>query len=268
MHTQPLASRNADQNGCSDRKAPARSELRLTQEALETLMEETATRATTAAVNHFVASRQYRTTSSSDSFTRDTGREKKRTIDDTSISNRDIPKRSTPHDEDEGDSNVRRTSQRRAISKSRIPDNGSRTFNETRSSWGVLPARQSPFTNDILSETLPKGVKLTNLPDFNGTNDPQEHIDKFYAKADLVGDNGGSGCRFPGAQRKLKATGSDQFHGETGTSNARTDSPRRGDRNKSDHTKNRAMAAVDGRRRWAVGGGVRRVGEGVGGYES
>ncbi|KZV49067.1 hypothetical protein F511_11018 [Dorcoceras hygrometricum] len=72
MHTQPLASRNADQNGCSDPKAPARSELRLTQEALETLMEETATRAATAAVNHFVASRQYRTTSSSDSFTRDT----------------------------------------------------------------------------------------------------------------------------------------------------------------------------------------------------
>ncbi|KZV37098.1 hypothetical protein F511_24661 [Dorcoceras hygrometricum] len=31
------------------------------------------------------------------------------------------------------------------------------------------------------------------------------------------------------------APGSDQFHKETGTSNARTESPRRGDRNKSDH---------------------------------
>ncbi|KZV48185.1 hypothetical protein F511_20318 [Dorcoceras hygrometricum] len=59
------------------------------------------------------------------------------------------------------------------------------------------------------------------------------------------------------------ASGSDQFHEKTGTSNARTDSPRRGDRNKSDHAKNRAMAAaIDGRRRWAVGGGMRHVGEG------
>ncbi|KZV07012.1 hypothetical protein F511_45507 [Dorcoceras hygrometricum] len=40
--------------------------------------------------------------------------------------------------------------------------------------------------------------------------------------------------------------GSDQFHEETGTSNARTDSPRRGDRNKSDHTKNRATVAAGG----------------------
>ncbi|KZV26512.1 hypothetical protein F511_07497 [Dorcoceras hygrometricum] len=114
MHTQPLASRNADQNGCSDPKAPARSELRLTQEALETLMEETATRAATAAVNHFVASRQYGTTSSNDSFTRDTGRGKKRRINDTSISNHDIPKRSTPHNEDEGNSSLRRASPRKA----------------------------------------------------------------------------------------------------------------------------------------------------------
>ncbi|KZV32980.1 hypothetical protein F511_01491 [Dorcoceras hygrometricum] len=49
MHTQPQASRDVDRNGCSDPKAPARPELRLTQETLEALMEETATRAATAA---------------------------------------------------------------------------------------------------------------------------------------------------------------------------------------------------------------------------
>ncbi|KZV39480.1 thioredoxin-like protein CITRX, chloroplastic-like [Dorcoceras hygrometricum] len=43
----------------------------------------------------------------------------------------------------------------------------------------------------------------------------------------VVGDNGGSGSRFPGAQRKLKfapryAPGSDQFHKETVTSKALT----------------------------------------------
>ncbi|KZV41546.1 hypothetical protein F511_06584 [Dorcoceras hygrometricum] len=66
------------------------------------------------------------------------------------------------------------------------------------------------------------------------------------------------------------APGSDQFHEETGTSNAQTDSPRRGDRNKSDHVKNRATAAVAmggrRRRRWAVGDGVKRVGEDSIGY--
>ncbi|KZV27896.1 hypothetical protein F511_35130 [Dorcoceras hygrometricum] len=55
----------------------------------------------------------------------------------------------------------------------------------------------------------------------------------------------------------VEATGSDQFHEETGTSNARMDSPRRGDRNKSDHVKNRATAAAMGgrRRREACGRG-------------
>ncbi|KZV24686.1 hypothetical protein F511_36056 [Dorcoceras hygrometricum] len=42
---------------------------------------------------------------------------------------------------------------------------------------------------------------------------------------------------------------------------ARTDSPRRGDRNKSDHMKNRARAtAAAGGDDGTVGGGVRRVG--------
>ncbi|KZV14011.1 hypothetical protein F511_08738 [Dorcoceras hygrometricum] len=71
MHTQPRASRDAGRNDCSDPKAPVRPELRLTQRALEALMEETAARAATASVNHFVASHQYITTSSSGSFTRD-----------------------------------------------------------------------------------------------------------------------------------------------------------------------------------------------------
>ncbi|KZV41415.1 hypothetical protein F511_12143 [Dorcoceras hygrometricum] len=145
MHTQQLTSRDTDHNGCSDPKAPARPELRLTQEALETLMKETATRAATAAINHFVTSRQYRTTSSSDSFTRERGREKKRRINDTSTSNRDIPKNNTLHNEDGGDSSLRRISPGKTVSKSHFSDNGSRAINETRSSWGALPAQQSPF---------------------------------------------------------------------------------------------------------------------------
>ncbi|KZV33811.1 hypothetical protein F511_28852 [Dorcoceras hygrometricum] len=54
---------------------------------------------------------------------------------------------------------------------------------------------KSPLTNDILSETLPKGVNLTNLPDFDGTSDPQEHIDKFYVKADLYSMSDAAYCK-------------------------------------------------------------------------
>ncbi|KZV52300.1 hypothetical protein F511_35036 [Dorcoceras hygrometricum] len=112
MHTQPQASRDVDRNGWSDPKAPIQPELGLTQEALEALMEETATLAVTAAINHFVAFRQYRTTSSSDSFTRDRDSEQKRRINDTSSSNRVNPKKNAPHDEDEGNSGLRFTSPR------------------------------------------------------------------------------------------------------------------------------------------------------------
>ncbi|KAL0417216.1 UNVERIFIED_CONTAM: hypothetical protein Slati_3553500 [Sesamum latifolium] len=34
------------------------------------------------------------------------------------------------------------------------------------------------------TETLPVGVKVSNLPEYDGTGDPQEHLDEFYAKID------------------------------------------------------------------------------------
>ncbi|XP_012844342.1 PREDICTED: uncharacterized protein LOC105964363 [Erythranthe guttata] len=49
------------------------------------------------------------------------------------------------------------------------------------------PVRRSPFTMDILNEVLPQGVKISGLPQFEGTTDPQEHIEKFHAMVDLYG---------------------------------------------------------------------------------
>ncbi|KAL0313129.1 UNVERIFIED_CONTAM: hypothetical protein Sradi_5712200 [Sesamum radiatum] len=43
--------------------------------------------------------------------------------------------------------------------------------------------RRSPFAPAILAEALP-GVKVSNLSEFDGSGDPQEHLDKFYAKID------------------------------------------------------------------------------------
>ncbi|KAL0403950.1 UNVERIFIED_CONTAM: hypothetical protein Sradi_2035800 [Sesamum radiatum] len=41
-----------------------------------------------------------------------------------------------------------------------------------------LPRRRSR------TEALPVGVKVSNLPECDGTGDPQEHLDKFYVKID------------------------------------------------------------------------------------
>ncbi|KAL0439571.1 UNVERIFIED_CONTAM: hypothetical protein Slati_2440100 [Sesamum latifolium] len=48
----------------------------------------------------------------------------------------------------------------------------------------VAPPRRSPFAPAILAEALPVGVKVSNLSEYDGTGDPQEHLDKFYAKID------------------------------------------------------------------------------------
>ncbi|XP_073137649.1 uncharacterized protein [Henckelia pumila] len=59
----------------------------------------------------------------------------------------------------------------------------------------ILPSRRSPFTDGILSEALPKGVKIPSLPEFDGTSDPQDHIDKFYVKADLYDITDAAYCK-------------------------------------------------------------------------
>ncbi|KAL0432392.1 UNVERIFIED_CONTAM: hypothetical protein Slati_2573500 [Sesamum latifolium] len=51
----------------------------------------------------------------------------------------------------------------------------------------VTPPRRSPFSPAILAEALSAGVKVSNLPEYDGTGDPQEHLDKFYAKIDCLG---------------------------------------------------------------------------------
>ncbi|KAL0339283.1 UNVERIFIED_CONTAM: hypothetical protein Sangu_1450400 [Sesamum angustifolium] len=48
----------------------------------------------------------------------------------------------------------------------------------------TTPPRQSPFSPAILAEALPTGVKVSNLSEYDGTGDPQQHLDKFYAKID------------------------------------------------------------------------------------
>ncbi|KAL0337407.1 UNVERIFIED_CONTAM: hypothetical protein Scaly_2015800 [Sesamum calycinum] len=48
----------------------------------------------------------------------------------------------------------------------------------------VAQTQEHPFSTAILAEALPAGVKVSNLSEYDGTGDPQEHLDKFYAKID------------------------------------------------------------------------------------
>ncbi|KAL0455742.1 UNVERIFIED_CONTAM: hypothetical protein Slati_0913400 [Sesamum latifolium] len=50
----------------------------------------------------------------------------------------------------------------------------------------VAPARRSPFTMQILAEALPQRIRIPTLTNYDGTGDPEDHLDKFLAKADLL----------------------------------------------------------------------------------
>ncbi|KAK6152155.1 hypothetical protein DH2020_014790 [Rehmannia glutinosa] len=56
-------------------------------------------------------------------------------------------------------------------------------------------AKRSPFATAILAESLPVGIKVANLTEFDGTGDPQEHLDKFFAKADLYDLSDAAYCK-------------------------------------------------------------------------
>ncbi|KAL0300937.1 UNVERIFIED_CONTAM: hypothetical protein Sradi_6370500 [Sesamum radiatum] len=60
----------------------------------------------------------------------------------------------------------------------------SRGVDDPYLAFAVAPPRRSPFSTAILAEALPASVKVSNLSEYDGTGDPQEHLDKFYAKID------------------------------------------------------------------------------------
>ncbi|KAL0433790.1 UNVERIFIED_CONTAM: hypothetical protein Slati_2713300 [Sesamum latifolium] len=50
----------------------------------------------------------------------------------------------------------------------------------------VAPPRRSPFAAHILAEAIHPGIKIPNISEYDGTKDPQDHLDRFIAKADLL----------------------------------------------------------------------------------
>ncbi|KAL0298787.1 UNVERIFIED_CONTAM: hypothetical protein Sradi_6538500 [Sesamum radiatum] len=57
------------------------------------------------------------------------------------------------------------------------------------------PPRRSPFATHILAEAIQSGIKIPNISEYDGTKDPQDHLDRFLAKADLIDISDAAYCK-------------------------------------------------------------------------
>ncbi|XP_073129305.1 uncharacterized protein [Henckelia pumila] len=178
----------------------APSSITLTHEDLTALMENTAALAAKDAVAQYLKTRK-----------RKSSKKKARTEGSSSLEpNKEDPNKdkSKVNDKDQGGTKKNTTQKDGEASVHTVHDtsgenkitnptrkDGSRTHVTEENSSAILPSRRNPFTDDILSEALPKGVKIPSLPEFDGTSDPQDHIDKFYAKADLYDITDAAYCK-------------------------------------------------------------------------
>ncbi|KAL0393025.1 UNVERIFIED_CONTAM: hypothetical protein Sradi_2525300 [Sesamum radiatum] len=59
----------------------------------------------------------------------------------------------------------------------------------------VAPPRRSPFATHILAEAIQLRIKIPNINEYDGTKDPQDHLDQFLAKADLLDISNAAYCK-------------------------------------------------------------------------
>ncbi|KAL0285970.1 UNVERIFIED_CONTAM: hypothetical protein Scaly_2804700 [Sesamum calycinum] len=59
----------------------------------------------------------------------------------------------------------------------------------------VAPPRRSPFATYILAEAIQLRIKIPNISEYDGTKDPQDHLDQFLAKADLLDISNAAYCK-------------------------------------------------------------------------
>ncbi|KAL0386820.1 UNVERIFIED_CONTAM: hypothetical protein Sradi_2563800 [Sesamum radiatum] len=59
----------------------------------------------------------------------------------------------------------------------------------------MAPPRRSPFAPHILAEAIQPGIKIPSLNEYNGGGDPQDHLDRFSARADLLDISDAAYCK-------------------------------------------------------------------------
>ncbi|KAL0352383.1 UNVERIFIED_CONTAM: hypothetical protein Scaly_1627000 [Sesamum calycinum] len=55
--------------------------------------------------------------------------------------------------------------------------------------------RRSLFATHILAEAIQSGIKIPNISEYDGTKDPQDHLDRFLAKANLIDISDAANCK-------------------------------------------------------------------------
>ncbi|KAL0345335.1 UNVERIFIED_CONTAM: hypothetical protein Sradi_4364800 [Sesamum radiatum] len=59
----------------------------------------------------------------------------------------------------------------------------------------AAPPRSSPFATHILAEAIQPGIKISNLSEYNGVGDPQDYLDQFLARANLLDISDATYCK-------------------------------------------------------------------------
>ncbi|KAL0370833.1 UNVERIFIED_CONTAM: hypothetical protein Sangu_0401400 [Sesamum angustifolium] len=59
----------------------------------------------------------------------------------------------------------------------------------------MAPPRRSPFATHILAEAIQPGIKIPNISEYDGTKNPQDYLDQFLAKADLLDISNAAYCK-------------------------------------------------------------------------
>ncbi|XP_011102021.1 uncharacterized protein LOC105180059 [Sesamum indicum] len=144
--------------------------IQLTQEALLTLLRDASTRAAAQAVAQFVAQQPVNPPPPSPRRSRELSSAPEEEEQRRKEVNSWISRRSTKQTQDRNLPNP--------------PPPLTRGAEDSYLPLAMAPSRRSPFTSHILAEALPVGLKVSNLPEYDGAGDPQEYLDKFYAKID------------------------------------------------------------------------------------
>ncbi|KAL0355904.1 UNVERIFIED_CONTAM: hypothetical protein Sradi_4037300 [Sesamum radiatum] len=148
--------------------------IQLTQEALLALIQDASARAAAQAVAQFAANHPVNPPPPSPCRSRELS--------------------SAPEEEEQRQEEVNSRISRPKVAQEQSPPQSrqpsipppSRRIKDPYLPLAVAPPRRSPFAPAILAEALPAGVKVSNLSEYDGTGDPQEHLDKFYAKIDCL----------------------------------------------------------------------------------
>ncbi|XP_073137629.1 uncharacterized protein [Henckelia pumila] len=192
MQTRSQATRNTGGGGGGQElpppNPPPQEEFLITSNALKSMLEEAASRAVKEAMEHFLATQQHN-------------------FENNQNLNAELPppqhqERRHTLEEEVGTNRVPHPSARRetVFREEEVNSHGPvrpaiRTEERGESALAILPARRSPFTTAILAEVLTAGVKIENLPEYDGSGDPQDHLDRFYAKSNLYDFSDAAYCK-------------------------------------------------------------------------